>query len=65
MEFLASDTAQQIYADVNFEYPVKQDIEVNSILAQWGDFKADEIQLDLLGEYNAAAVRLMDRAGWK
>lgn len=65
LEFLASDTAQQIYADVNFEYPVKQDIKVNPILAQWGEFKADQIQLDLLGEYNAAAVRLMDRAGWK
>lgn len=65
LEFLASDTAQQIYADVNFEYPVKQDIKVNPILAQWGDFKADETQLDLLGEYNAVAVRLMDRAGWK
>ncbi|MBX2847697.1 MAG: Fe(3+) ABC transporter substrate-binding protein [Acidiferrobacterales bacterium] len=65
LEFLASDTAQQIYADVNFEYPAKQDIEINSVLSNWGEFKADNIQLDLLGEHNAAAVRLMDRAGWK
>lgn len=65
LEYLASDTAQQIYADVNFEYPVKQDIKVNSILQAWGEFKADAIQLDKLGENNANAVRLMDRAGWK
>ena len=65
LEYLASDVAQQIYADVNYEYPVKKDIKINSILAGWGEFKADDIQLDLLGEYNAAALRLMDRAGWK
>ena len=65
LEYLASDVAQQIYADVNYEYPVKKDIKINSVLAGWGEFNADKIQLDLLGEYNAAAVRLMDRAGWK
>lgn len=65
LEYLASDTAQQIYADVNLEYPVKQDIEVNALLAEWGQFKADDVQLDELGEHNAAAVQLMDRAGWK
>ncbi|MCL4131551.1 UNVERIFIED_CONTAM: hypothetical protein GTU68_058834 [Idotea baltica] len=65
LEYLASDTAQQIYADVNYEYPVKQDIKVNSVLGEWGEFKAENIQLNHLGKYNAAAVRLMDRAGWK
>ena len=65
LEYLSSNTAQQIYADVNFEYPVKQDIEVNPLLASWGEFKADDINLQQLGENNAAAVQLMDRVGWK
>jgi len=65
IEFLTSDVAQKIYADVNYEYPVKDGIETNAILGAWGDYKADDIQLGKLGEYNAAAVRLMDRAGWK
>lgn len=65
IEFLASDTAQKIYADVNFEYPVKKDVSINPILARWGSFKADTVALEKLGENNAAAVRLMDRAGWK
>lgn len=65
IEYLVSDTAQQIYADVNLEFPVKEDIAVNPILANWGSFKADSIALNKLGEKNAAAVRLMDRAGWK
>ena len=30
-----------------------------------GTFKADTLNVAKLGELNAAAVRLMDRAGWK
>lgn len=65
IEFLTSTEAQKIYADVNFEYPVRSDIELNPILTQWGSFKADELSLTKLGENNAAAVKLMDRSGWK
>ncbi|MEE9551493.1 MAG: Fe(3+) ABC transporter substrate-binding protein, partial [Gammaproteobacteria bacterium] len=38
---------------------------VSTTLQQWGEFKADNLNLDELGKYNAEAVRLMDRAGWK
>ncbi|MEQ8938066.1 MAG: Fe(3+) ABC transporter substrate-binding protein, partial [Gammaproteobacteria bacterium] len=31
----------------------------------WGEFKADGLNLNQLGEHNTAAVLLMDRAGWK
>ena len=65
IEFLASDTAQKLYADVNFEYPVKPGIELHPILKAWGEFKADPLPLTKLGENNARAVQLMDRAGWK
>ncbi|MBL4674443.1 MAG: Fe(3+) ABC transporter substrate-binding protein [Arenicella sp.] len=65
IEFLASDTAQKLYAEVNFEYPVKVGIELHPILKSWGTFKADPLPLSKLGENNADAVKLMDRAGWK
>lgn len=65
VEFLASDTAQKLYAEVNFEYPVKAGIELHPILKSWGAFKADPLPLSKLGENNADAVKLMDRAGWK
>jgi len=65
IEFLSSDAAQEIYANVNFEYPVKAGIELNPILQQWGRFSADSLNLSKLGENNAAAVKLMDRAQWK
>jgi iron(III) transport system substrate-binding protein len=65
MEYLVSDAAQQWYAETNGEYPLRPDIPVSDTLDSWGAFKADDLPLDKLGELNAAAVRLMDRAGWK
>lgn len=65
IEFLASDKAQEIYANVNFEYPVNKDVKQHSLLSAWGDFKAHQISLEQLGVNNPRAVRLMDRAGWK
>jgi iron(III) transport system substrate-binding protein len=65
IEFLASNTAQEMYANVNFEYPVKSGVTLNPILSAWGEFKADPIALSKLGQNNAAAVKLMDRAAWK
>jgi len=65
LEFLASEKAQGWYASVNQEYPVRPGVEWSETLKQWGTFKADTLNLSLLGENNPAAVRLMDRAGWK
>jgi len=65
MEFLTSDEAQAWYGKTNHEYPVRKGIEVSDTLKAWGEFKADDLNLSLLGKYNAEAVRLMDRAGWK
>lgn len=65
VEFLVSEKAQEIYANVNFEYPVKLDVPLHPILQKWGKFKADPLNVDYLGQKNADAVKLLDRAGWK
>ena len=65
MEYLAGDEAQNWYGEQNHEYPVKPGVAVSATLMEWGAFKADDLNLDQLGQYNAEAVRLMDRAGWK
>ena len=65
IEYLASAEAQAWYAEVNHEYPIRQDIPVSKTLAAMGKFKADTLNLHQLGQYNAEAVKLMDRAGWK
>lgn len=65
LEFLVGDEAQQWYADVNNEYPVKPGVAYSETLRKWGEFDADELPLVQLGENNSEAVRLMDRAGWQ
>lgn len=65
LEFFVSDAAQQWYAETNNEYPVVDGVAWSETLKSWGTFKADNLNMGKLGEYNAAAVKTMDRAGWK
>ena len=65
IEFLAGDEAQRIYADFVNEYPIRPEIPRSDIVAAWGTFKADDLNLSLLGKYNADAVKIADRAGWR
>ena len=65
LEYMTTAEAQQWYAETNHEYPVRSGVEASAILQGFGEFKADQLQLDKLGELNAEAIRVMDRAGWK
>lgn len=65
LEFLTADFAQQFYAERNGEYPVRGDVPMSEVLQRFGEFEADDLGLEQLGEYNTEAVRLMDRAGWR
>ena len=65
IEYLAGDAAQAWYAEANHEYPIRPGIAISPTLKSFGSFKADRLELHKLGQYNADAVRLMDRVGWK
>ncbi len=60
MEFLTSDKAQKMYAEVNYERPVKADVAPSKLVASWGDFKADAISLEDIAKYHSSAVKLLD-----
>jgi iron(III) transport system substrate-binding protein len=65
LEYLVGPESQAWYASVNYEYPVREGVAWSETLDQWGRFKADTINLERLGELNATAVRVADRAGWR
>jgi len=65
LEFLASEDAQKIFSEANLEYPVNPRVEPAAILRAWGEFRADTLNLARLGELNASAVEIFDRAGWR
>ena len=64
LEWLSTKNAQQIFADVNMEYPVNPDVPVNPAVASWGSFKQNKINLANAGEKQAEAIQLMDRVGY-
>ncbi len=65
LEFLSSDKAQNLFADVNMEYPVNPKIAADPFVAAWGSFKQNPINLVKAGELQTSAVKLMDRAGYQ
>ena len=64
IEFLSEDFAQKLYADRNFEYPVKAGVALHPLVESWGAFKADTINLAEVAKYRAAASRLVDEVGF-
>jgi iron(III) transport system substrate-binding protein len=65
LEFLSSPEAQQMFANLSFEYPANPQAAVHPVVSRWGKFKQDDVNIAAAGEFQAAAVRLADRAGYK
>lgn len=65
LEWLAGDEAQRLFASMNLEYPVRQEIPADALVAGWGKFDASQQNLARAGELQSTAVRLMDRAGYR
>tara|TARA_B110001450_G_C17563817_1_gene457904 strand:- start:58 stop:1068 length:1011 start_codon:yes stop_codon:yes gene_type:complete len=62
MEFLVSEPAQLLYAETNMEYPVVKGVPVSTMVASWGDFKADGLSLEKIAKNRKAALTLLDKA---
>lgn len=65
LEYLVSPEAQEIFAQGNNEYPVVEGVAVDSVVASFGEFKADPLSAAVFGSNNPEALRITDRAGWK
>ncbi len=65
LEWLSSPKAQNLFADANMEYPVNPIVKAHPTVAAWGDFKKNTMNIAKAGELQAAAIRLMDRAGYR
>ncbi|MDY7025660.1 MAG: extracellular solute-binding protein, partial [Pseudomonadota bacterium] len=60
IEFLTEDQAQHIYAELNYEYPVKEGVELSELVQSWGEFKADDIPLSAIASHKQQALKLID-----
>jgi iron(III) transport system substrate-binding protein len=64
LEYLVSPAAQKIYAEANFEYPVRQGATVHPIIADLGTLNVDPVQLADIARHRVAASRLIDKVGF-
>ena len=60
MTWLTSDTAQQIYAETNHEFPVKPGVPRSELVEGWGTFTADSVSLADVAANRPAAVKLIE-----
>jgi iron(III) transport system substrate-binding protein len=64
LEFLVSDQAQQVYANANYEYPVKPGVAANAIIAELGTLSVDSLTLPEIAAQRKAASELVDKVGF-
>jgi iron(III) transport system substrate-binding protein len=65
VSYMLANSSQEWYAEVNGEYPVVNGVSWSETLEQMGRFKAETVPLQVIGEKNEDALKLMDRVGWK
>lgn len=64
MEFLVSPTAQAIYAEANYEYPVLEGAALSELVASWGAFTPDTVDLNALAANRPTSVRIMEEVNF-
>jgi iron(III) transport system substrate-binding protein len=64
IEWLVGEKAQQMYADMNFEYPVRAGIPINPTIAGYGKLNADPMPISKIADNKKAAANLVDKVGF-
>ena len=66
LEYLASDSAQEYFANGNNEWPVVKSVKLdNEGLKSLGVYETENISIAAIGKNQIAAQRLLDRVGYK
>jgi len=64
IEWLVEDKAQQMYADINYEYPVRTGVAVNATIAGYGKLNPDPLPIAKIAENRKPASTLVDKVGF-
>jgi iron(III) transport system substrate-binding protein len=66
LEYLASDSAQQYFADGNNEWPAVKSVKTNNpALNKWGSFREENISIAAIGKNQIYAQKILDRVSYK
>ena len=65
IEFLVSPPAQELYAQANYEFPVRKGVALDPIIGETiGDLKVDPLPLTEIAKYRTQASALVDKVGF-
>jgi iron(III) transport system substrate-binding protein len=65
LEFLVSEPAQTLYAQANYEYPVRKGVALDPIIGETiGELKADTLPVAEIAKYRKQASALVDKVGF-
>ena len=65
LEFLVSEPAQNMYAQANYEHPVRKGVALDPVVAQnIGEIKIDLLPLAEIAKHRKAASLLVDKVGF-
>jgi len=64
LEWLATDGQEEFVGD-NLEFPVNPDVAPDPLIADFGPFRAQDVDAVAYGELNTEAVELMARVGYE
>ncbi|RYF69220.1 MAG: Fe(3+) ABC transporter substrate-binding protein [Comamonadaceae bacterium] len=65
LEFLVSEPAQNMYAQANYEHPVRKGVALDPIVAQAiGDIRIDPLPLTEIAKHRKQASALVDKVGF-
>lgn len=65
MEWLSSKKGQQLFANMNMEYPVNKRVKAHEILHDWGKFKQMKINVKKAGELRKESIQLMKEVAYE
>src|SRR5690606_19117732 len=64
LEYLVSEQAQYLYANANYEYPVREGVELDPVVASFGKLVVDPLPLSEIAKYRKQASELVDKVGF-
>lgn len=64
LDYLVSEPAQSLYAQANYEYPVRAGVKLDPVVASFGELKVDPLPLTEIAKFRKQASELVDKVGF-
>jgi len=64
LEYLVSQPAQALYAQANYEYPIRPGVKLDAVVASFGELKVDPLPVAEIAKFRKQASELVDKVGF-